>query len=236
MAKLPTTNALAVVTSHELKAKDSDLEFLQKSVVAQLGKMSGLRQEESLRGLLVGMALYRIKASLPHGQFGKWCKSAINGTYGERYVNYLMKLALIFVEKCKVRKPELLALPGDQTELALDGMEGDQRRFTAKAIKFVGDLSLNELFIEHDIKPAGSTKNAKKKKPGGGDTSPAKTPQELCIEILETLELARKDACDKAVWMRMSRAQHDDIKHAFEEAGKRIAALHSKTHGRKATR
>jgi len=63
---------------------------------------------------------------------------------------------------------------------------------------------------------------------------PAKSAQELCMEILEQLALARKGACDHAVWMQMSRQQHDDLKDAFDDADAQIAALHAKTHGRAA--
>jgi len=231
MSKLSTTTALALVTSTELKAKDRDLQQLQQTVVTQLAFMRDMRRQEALRGLFVGLALQRIKASLPYGQFGKWVNTNI-AEYGERYVNYLMKLALVFIDKCNVRKPEILALPGDQTEFALDTLKGDERRFVEKAEKFTGDLSLTELFIKYDIKSVGLKKELTAGK--DDDAPPAKTPQELCMELLEHLTLTRKDTCDHAVWMQMSKAQHDDLKAAFEDAAEQVAALHAKTHGRAA--
>jgi hypothetical protein len=116
--------------------------------------MRRLRGEEALRGLLVGMALVRIKHSMPHGTFGPWVQENITA-FGDRWASYLMRLGLAFAEKAKVTKPELLAIPGDQTELALDTMEGAQRRFVEKAVKFVGELSLNELLIKYGIKAVG---------------------------------------------------------------------------------
>jgi hypothetical protein len=166
MPKPTTITALAVINSSELKARDHHLQQLQETVVTQLGYMRGLRRQESLRGLFVGLALQRIKASMPHGHFGKWVKKNV-AIFGERYVQFLMKLALVFIDKCNVKKPEILALPGDQTEFALDTLQGDERRFVEKAEKFTGELSLNELFIKYDIKSVGLKKelSAQKGKP-----------------------------------------------------------------------
>jgi hypothetical protein len=237
MPKPSSITALAVVNSSELKAKDQALEQLQQTVITQLGYIRGLRRQEALRGLLVGMSLQRIKASLPHGQFGKWVKDNI-AIFGERYVQFLMKLALVFVDKCKVKKPEILALPGDQTELTLDTLDGDSRRMMEKAEKFAGDLSLNELFIKHDIKSVGlkSKLAAQRKKEAeeDGEEEPARSPQDLCNEITEHILWARKGALDHAAWMTMSRAQHEDIRNTFAEAAAAVAEQFTKTHGRAA--
>jgi hypothetical protein len=161
--------------------------------------------------------------------------------FGERYVQFLMKLALVFVDKCKVKKPEILALPGDQAELALDTLDGAARRMMVKAEKFTGELSLNELFIKHDIKAVGLKKSldAQRKKEAeedGGEEESASTPQALCNEIMEHLLWARKGALDHAAWMTMSRAQHEDINKTFAEAAAEVAEQFTKTHGRAAAR
>lgn len=181
MAKPTTTTALAVISSSELKADAKQLALLQNSVVAQFRRLHQMREEEALRGLLLGLTLHRVKASLPHGEFGKWAKT--HATFGERWVNYLMKLALVFIDKAKATKPELLACPGDQAELALEGMEGEQRRFTAKARKFVGKLNLSELLDAHDIK--GGKKLGSAREAGEAPAEP--TPEERALQTAEEL-------------------------------------------------
>jgi hypothetical protein len=148
-----TVSALAVVSSHEIRAGKEELALLQGSIVSQMRVLSRLREEEALRGLLVGLSLWRIKASMAHGTFGPWLK-ANSVAFGERYLRYMMKLACAFVAKARVTPPDILALPGAQTELALDGLEAPQRRFVEKAVKFVGKHSLHELFLAHGIKEA----------------------------------------------------------------------------------
>lgn len=162
MSKPNTIFALALVNSQAIRANKTELARLQSGISDQFRLMRRLREEEALRGLLVGMALHRIKASLPYGEFGKWIKANVF-EFGGRYVNYMMRLALVFAEKSKVSAPELLALPGAQTDLALDNMEGVQRRFVAKAVKFVGDKSLFELFEEHGVKDTAKLGGARAK-------------------------------------------------------------------------
>lgn len=79
-----------------------------------------------------------------------------NLTTGQRWVNYTMRLALVFFEKSRVSKSDLLALPGEQVELGLDGQHGSQCVFIEKAVKFVGELSTTELLQKHGIR---ETKN-----------------------------------------------------------------------------
>lgn len=161
-SKPSNLSALALVNSHEIRADKTELAQLQGSIVQQFRLMRRLREEEALRGLLVGLALWRIKASLPPGQFGKWQKANVV-EFGERYVNYMMKLALAFATKARVAVPDMLALPGAQAELTLDGMEAAQRRFVEKAIKFVGKKSLHELFLQHGIKESKKLGGAREK-------------------------------------------------------------------------
>lgn len=179
-----TTHALALISSADLKVSDDKLTLLQQSVTEQFRRLRALRGEEALRGLLLGLTLHRVKASLPYGEFTKWAKE--NATFGERWVNYLMKLALVFIDKSKATKPELLALPGDQAELALEGMEGAQRTFTTKAIKFVGNLSLSELLDLYEIK--GGKKLGGAREAGAEDEPKEKvTPEQLAARAREDL-------------------------------------------------
>jgi hypothetical protein len=188
MSKTNTLTALAIINSAEIKASGTDLDLLKQSAIQQFMRLRCLRGEETLRGLLLGLTLHRIKASLPYGEFGTFIKASPTG-FSDRWVNYLMRLALVFVDKSRATKPELLALPGDQAELALDGMAGAQRAFTEKAMKFVGDLSLAELLEKYGIKET--------KKLGGAREAGAKIPVEPITA--EQLYLQSRDEIGGAI-------------------------------------
>lgn len=185
MSKPNTSSALAVISSAELRADDAQLALLQASAAEQFKRLRALRGEESLRGLLLGLQLMRIKHSMPYGSFGKWAKA--HATLGDRWVNYLMKLALVFIDKAKATKPELLACPGDQTELQLDTLEGEQRRFVAKAMKFVGEHSLSELLEKHGIK---ETKGLGGKRTAGEKPAEPATPEQLAQQTRDEVGTA----------------------------------------------
>lgn len=180
--------ALALINSAEIKATGTDLDLLKHSALQQFMRLRCVRQEETLRSLLLGLQLHRIKASLPYGEFGVFVAECSAGFSG-RWVNYLMRLALVFVDKSRATKPELLALPGDQAELALDGMAGAQRAFTEKAMKFVGELSLAELLEKHGIKET--------KKLGGAREAGDRTP--VAALTAEQLYLQSRDEASGAI-------------------------------------
>jgi len=174
-----------LVEDTKVLAKSRELADLQRDTLQQLGIMSGLRREEALRGLLVGAALLRIKASIGHGNFMPWVKANVT-TIGQRWVNYLMRLALVFFAKSRVLKSELLALPGDQLNLAIEGKEGMQRQMVEKAVKFVGDLSIAELLEKHGIKDTKKLGGARDKKEG--DEAPATIdPEQLAANARAAL-------------------------------------------------
>lgn len=167
MPKPDTTFALAIVNSTELKAGAADLARLQASVVQQFKSISRMRNEEALRSLFAGLALHRIKASLPYGEFGRWTKKNLP-MLGDRWVSYLMRLALVFLDTSRATKPMLLALPSGKTQLTPAKLEGAQRAFVEKAIKFIGRLNISELLDKHGIKET--------KKLGGARTKGASGP------------------------------------------------------------
>ena len=231
------TNALVLVSTPEWAVADDEVKKLQDLALAQIDAISKMENVAAMGAVVAGLTLHRVKASMRHGAFRKWLVQ-MSTTGGHlrpikksQASNY-MRLALVFLVSGKVQLPELLALPGDQ--LTLDLADGhDHNDLLAKLRKFAGRRSLNELLIKHGIKAVGLKNKLSAEKAQAACEPPAKTPQELCIEILETLTLARKDACDHAVWMQMSRQQHDDLKASFEDAAAQVAALHAKTHGRK---
>jgi hypothetical protein len=197
-------------------------------------------------GTLAGLTLLRVKASMERGRFDGWlaekekCTTSALIKPSRRTAYNYMKLAAVFLEKAKVTKPDLLALPGDQLALGEISAEGDTRELFLKLQKFTGNCSLNELLIKHDIKAVGlKTKlDAQRKKEAeeAGEEEPARSAQSLCNEIMEHLALARKGALEHAVWMAMSRAQHEDIKAAFATAADEVGGQFIKTHGRAAAR
>lgn len=153
-----TSHALTLVADPKFAVAKDDLAKLKESAVLQVSAISELESKAALGALLAGLTLHRVKASLPHGQFGQWLAqistSGGNLTVKKSQAHNYMRLALVFLERAKVQKPDLLALPGDQ--LALEVGDGHPARsFFTKAAKFVGDLSLNELLIKHGIKGVG---------------------------------------------------------------------------------
>lgn len=153
-----TSTALTLVSTPEFAVAKDDIAKLKEAAVAQVSAISQLETKAALGAIIAGLTLHRVKVSLPHGQFGKWIEqistSGGNLTVKKSQANNYMRLALVFIEKAKVQKPDLLALPGDQ--LSLDVEAGElTRRFFTKADKFVAGLSLNELLIKHGIKGVG---------------------------------------------------------------------------------
>lgn len=152
MSKSDTKNttALAILGDRSLSYDQAMLPKIQEATLQQLAEVNRLGRERAARALLAGLGLCRVKASLKHGQFQPWLKAHVK--VGLVSCNNYMRLALAFVEKAGVSKPDLLALPGDQTNLAIDESDEAQRRFFSKLEKFVGQSSLSELLEKHGIK------------------------------------------------------------------------------------
>lgn len=145
-----TSTAIALIKDPELRVRDAHLAELQAATLAQFQHIKRIRGEETIRGLLAGMMLLRIKESMPGG-FVRWVEKDLH-QFGRRWVNYLMRLAIVFTAKSRVTKPMMLQLPGDQTELQIESLQGTQRAFMEKALKFCGELSLTELLEKYGIK------------------------------------------------------------------------------------
>jgi len=182
------SHTLALLADQQVIVHSTALADLQQATLAQLKLLRGLRREEALRSLLVGAALLRIKASLNRGEWMPWVETNITDI-GQRHVNYLMRLAMAFFEKSRIDKSELLALPGEQLDLAVEGKEGAQRRFIEKALKFVGELSLAELLEKYGIKDT--------KKLGGAREAGAPSP--VAPLTAEQLYLQSRDEASGAI-------------------------------------
>ncbi|QYM80261.1 hypothetical protein K0B96_06510 [Horticoccus luteus] len=159
MSSSPKKHALTLLAAPDLAVAKDGVAKLQSLAVAQVAAVGEMESNAAKGGILAGLTLHRVKASLPHGHFGKWIGQIstaveICRTVKKSQANNYMRLAMVFLEKTKAQKPELLALPGDQTSLDLaDNHAGQQLR--AKLEKFTAGLSLNELLIKHGIKGVG---------------------------------------------------------------------------------
>lgn len=160
--KKPTSqkaDALVVLNDPQILPTGLHLADLQQCALRQMELISSLERDAALRAILVGLALHRIKAGLQHGEFLPW----INANIGKsrKQCSFYMRLALVFVNSARVSATELLELPADNTDIALTASEGVARRFMEKAVKFVGDKSLNEILREHGIKDSGKLGGAR---------------------------------------------------------------------------
>lgn len=230
-------HALSVLTAGKF-APQCNFDRAGKALNEQLRLIRNADTEFAMRAVYVGTALLMVKESLEHGQFGPWLDKNIDDL-GRRQVAYYMKLALVALEAQRVSTKALEAVSVNDIDAALAVSKGPAAEFKSAVEKFVGDASLSDLLAEH----CGKTKGGKKtKRPANGagddeegdDTVAEKTPQDLCNEIEEYLKLARATATDPAIWMRLSKKQHEALKAAFAAAADRVGGLYVKTHGRKA--
>lgn len=175
-----TSHALQVAASHAIIAKGDDLAALQRATVENLRLMVAVRREEALRGLLAGMQFLRLKPSMS-GTWMAWVGQ--NLPISQRWVNYLMKLAVTFIGAAKVRERELLTLPIEGGSLALEEQGADGRKLLTKALAFVGECSLTELLIKHNIKAVGLRGELQ-----AGEGEPATTEQQLELAMQRTWE------------------------------------------------
>ncbi|AHF94203.1 hypothetical protein OPIT5_08245 [Opitutaceae bacterium TAV5] len=178
------TTALALVADPALAVKGDDLDKLKSDTAQMVASVAQMQTKAAMAAVLSGIALHRVKASLKHGEFGKWIKqirtSGANLKTADRQCNYYMRLATAFLEKAKAQKPALLALPGDQTALELGDNHPARDLFT-KLERFVGGSSLNELLDKHGIKSAPKLGGKRTK---GEDTDDGEEPEKISPEEL----------------------------------------------------
>ena len=182
----PSKKAALVVLSDKTLST-IPVEQLQAIAIEQIRTIARIEQSTAMRAILLGLTLHKVKASLAHGKFTKWIKSKVTlegnlwtPATTKKNASFFMRLASVAAEKARLTKPELLALPGDQTELTLDTAEGDSRRFVSKITKFIGEKSLNELLRLHGIK---DTKPPTKPRADDDDDEKAETAPEVTAQI-----------------------------------------------------
>ncbi len=176
-----STSALVVLGDKELGFNAQQLPKLQAAALQLIDQVRLLERQSAGHAIMAGLTLHRVKVSLKFGEFMPWLKANVRGV---RYsqCNYYMRLATVFVEKQHVKKPDLLALPGDQTSLAIDEQASDETRtFFLKLSEFVGDRSLNDLLEKYGIKGAPALGGAREKA-DTDEPAPAPTPEALYLQ------------------------------------------------------
>jgi hypothetical protein len=151
-------HALTVFADPKVRAATPTDQLVEIARV-QLAAIPALENEAAVRAVLLGLTLQKLRAGAPHGTWVEQLTQMLTATNvwtpktAKVNASYYMRLASFFVEKTRVTVPEMLALPGDQTELAIDENSSAQaRRFSEKLGKFVGQWSLNELLVRNGIK------------------------------------------------------------------------------------
>ena len=156
----PSIHALNILASSELVVAQDGLTQLEDAAISQVLAVARSQRFTAQGAILAGITLHRVKASLPHGQFGPFLAQKLakltfwTPGYAKVCASYYMRLATVFIERAKVTKPDILALPGDQTTLTL-GDSHEARALVGKLEKFVADCSLDELLIKYGIKGVG---------------------------------------------------------------------------------
>lgn len=197
-------HALSLLADPQLSTTGGQLAALQTATISQLALIRRLESESALRAVLVGLALHRIKASLPYGQFGPWLAQNVEAKRSQ--ANNYMRLSTAFIAQARATKVELLAMPGD---LALSSEEPGARKLLAKALSFVGECSLNELLVKYGIK--GVTREGDEP---ANDGSPATEAdgQLFFAEIAEHVLGIRTSVLNPQNIARLTPRQLDDLR------------------------
>ena len=196
------STALTLLSDPQIATTGGNLARLQETAIEQLDLIRKMESESALRAVLCGLALHRIKASLKHGEFGKWQSKYIAAKRSQ--VGYYMRLALVCLQEGGFSKQDMTAMTSESGDIVL-AKDGAAHRAFKKIQNFVGDKSLNELLIEHDIKNASS---------GGGSSSSsaaASGEDPLLADTAEHLMGLRAILLDPATVKRFTAAQLIDI-------------------------
>lgn len=212
------THALTVLATPEFVVAKNDLEKLQAAACAQVAAVSVMETDAAKAGILAGITLHRVKASMPHGEFGAFLTGTLakskkwTPATATKNASFYMRLALVFLDKSKLGKADLLALPGDKSQLTLEGK--DLKKFGDKLKGFVGESSLTELLIKYGIKGVG-LKTALEAEAAGEDDGNKLTPAQIAT--------AAREATWQEVWnstqmLRASLTEPERLQHLTDPA------------------
>lgn len=179
----------------------SQLATFQKHTAEQVALIERTESDNVLRRIFVGLALWRIKASLKHGEFGPWLKKHVEAKHSN--VNYIMRAAQTFVEETRLAKPEQLALATG--EVTLETKDATAKKVLVAAEKFVDGMSWGELLDFYGIKDAAKT-GGKRTKSNTADGGSAPSNEELYQFARDEIGLVLTHA--ETLFVKENRLQH----------------------------
>lgn len=201
-----------------------DISTLVNICRTQLQQIRQMERESAQRAILVGLTLWRIRLTLPHGEWVPWQEEHLQ--VGRTQINYYMRLAIVFITKSRTTKVELQALPTD--DVRIDAQGAMSQAFIAKLEKFVGECSLNELLVKHGIK--GVTRDTDDQgeaaKAAGDDSG-----QMYFSEAAEALQSIRDRILKPEQLMRLQPKQLDAINVEMESSIARWRKLYAEAKG-----
>ncbi len=232
---MPKSNNALVLLSHpEFAVKKDGLAKLSEVAVAQVAAVGELESKAAIGAVVAGLTLHRVKASLPHGKFRDWQEKHLAKIQGwskataVKNVSYYMRLSQIFVERTKIQKPTLLALPGDQ--LALDVGDSHQaKEFFSKVSKFVGGISLTDLLIKHGIRSVG----LKKELANDDEDAPAPgAAEDYFAQVAKHVYDYRQIVANRESLLRLTPQQLDTLKAEVTDTYSTFTRLYEEARGK----
>lgn len=198
-------SALVVLADAQIgHVANFDIKAVTQAVRSEMEKLADQQKHASLRGLRLGIVLYRVKEALGHGKFMSWVKKNFTGRYTHRHATRFMKLARYFVEATRADMPEVNALSSMQLELSITSEE----TLLAKAVKFVGDKTLTELLEEAEESENGAPKGKKH-----ATVFPSVPPGEIIFDqFTEGVRMLKMTAEDPAALIHLTRLQREQMK------------------------
>lgn len=219
-------NALSAVGSYDLLLKPAELKALQKETARQFSIIEHLRCERTHRAIFVGLMLHRVKASLKHGEFGKWQEKHLPAVSTGTIGNY-MKLALVFLKKGEVDPVELLAVK-DVAPKALAKAKGPAAVFVEKLNNFVGEHDLTELLIKHGIRAVGLKTALENSDQGKSATS----AEDYYANVAKRVYDFREIVTSPESLQRLSPQQLDTLKQEVTDSYSTFNRLYEEARGR----
>jgi hypothetical protein len=143
--------ALTLLSAAAFRPSGEALEALKIHTLAQLQFLQHSERTNAARAVLIGLRLHLIKAGLPYGEFGSWIDKSI--PLCRRQVGYYMRLAVVAIRTAKLGEKNLLSITSGQADTAL--AQEHPEPTADKIRKFVGECSITELLIKHNIKSVG---------------------------------------------------------------------------------
>jgi hypothetical protein len=216
--------ALAVLHDHQISTVE--ISTIGEICRKHLEEIRRVEKMTAQRAIVLGITLWKVRLALPHGKWTPWQEEHLSS--GKSYVNYFMRLALVFLMKSRATKVELRALPSDSVELSA----GDEisRALLGRLEKFVGDCSLHELLVKHGLK--GVARDAGDDQ-ADADATTAGGEQMLFTEVCDHFFSLRRTLCTRETLLRLQPDQLDAAKRELGEIVSSFNALYAEARGAK---